>query len=49
MNAAFAEVRLTPFSGHIVLSCAICKKHFDRIIDPLPLRSLLLAIVAIAV
>ena len=30
------------------LSRALCKRHFDRRIDPLPLRSLLLAIVAIA-
>ena len=48
MSAAFAEVRLTPFSGRIMLSRALCKRHFDRRIDPLPLRSLLLAIVAIA-
>ena len=37
-----------PFSGRIVLSRATCKRHFDRRIDPLPLRSFLLPIVAIA-
>jgi len=31
-----------------MLSRALCKKHFDRRIDPLPLRSFLLAIVATA-
>ena len=48
MSAASAEVRLTPFSGRIMLSRALCKKHFDRRIDPLSLRSHRLAIDAIA-
>jgi hypothetical protein len=36
------------FSGRIMLSRSLCIRHFDSEIDPLPLRSLLLAIGAIA-